>query len=79
MATIMIFSSRQPERLWLWTGALAIAWILTTAILMLSSIADDARRIFDVSTLPIAELIEKPIQPAELLQRVERLLARTKG
>ena len=37
MATIMVFSSRQPERLWLWTGALVAAWILTTAILMLSS------------------------------------------
>jgi DNA-binding response OmpR family regulator len=48
-------------------------------ILMLSSIAGDARQIFDVSTLPVAELVEKPIQPAELLQRVERLLARTKG
>jgi multiple antibiotic resistance protein len=37
MATIMIFSSRQPERLWLWAGALAAAWIVATLILMLSS------------------------------------------
>jgi multiple antibiotic resistance protein len=37
MATIMIFSSGQPERLQLWTGALVVAWVLTTLILMLSS------------------------------------------
>lgn len=48
-------------------------------ILMLSSIAGDAKQIFDVSTLPVAELIEKPLEPPELLQRVERLLAKTKG
>jgi multiple antibiotic resistance protein len=35
MATIMIFSSQQKD-FWLWVGALVIAWILTTAILLLS-------------------------------------------
>jgi multiple antibiotic resistance protein len=35
MATIMVFGS-QPERLWLWVGALVVAWILSSAILMLS-------------------------------------------
>jgi multiple antibiotic resistance protein len=34
MATIMIFVSKQPDQLGLWTGALVIAWSLTTAILM---------------------------------------------
>jgi multiple antibiotic resistance protein len=37
MATIMIFSSRQPERLGLWTTALVAAWALSSAILLLSS------------------------------------------
>jgi multiple antibiotic resistance protein len=37
MATIMIFSSRQPERIWLLAGALVAAWVLSTAILMLSA------------------------------------------
>lgn len=35
MATIMIFSSQQ-ENLWVWLAALVTAWILTTAILLLS-------------------------------------------
>jgi multiple antibiotic resistance protein len=35
MATIMIFSSR-PEPLRFWVGALAVAWILSSAILLLS-------------------------------------------
>jgi DNA-binding response OmpR family regulator len=47
-------------------------------ILMLSSIVGDAKQIFDVSTLPVAELIEKPVEPTELLQRVEALIARTR-
>jgi multiple antibiotic resistance protein len=37
MATVMIFSSRQPEWLRLWIVALVAAWILSTAILMLSA------------------------------------------
>ena len=36
MATIMILSSRQ-ERLWQWVVALIVAWILSSAILLLSS------------------------------------------
>ncbi len=36
MATIMIFSA-QPERLWLWTVALVVAWMAAAAILLLSS------------------------------------------
>jgi multiple antibiotic resistance protein len=35
MATIMVFSSR-PEPLRLWVGALAAAWVLSSAILLLS-------------------------------------------
>jgi multiple antibiotic resistance protein len=36
MATIMVFSS-QPEKLWLWVGALVAAWVLSSAILIISS------------------------------------------
>ena len=36
IATIMIFSSRQPERLATWFAALVAAWVATTAILMLA-------------------------------------------
>ena len=36
MATIMIFSAER-ERLWLWTAALVIAWLVSTTILMLSA------------------------------------------
>jgi multiple antibiotic resistance protein len=36
VATIMIFVSKDPNRLGEWLAALVIAWVLTTAILMLS-------------------------------------------
>lgn len=36
MATIMVFSS-QPERLWVWVGALVAAWIASSLILLLSA------------------------------------------
>jgi multiple antibiotic resistance protein len=36
MATIMIFSSRQPAQPWFWVGALVVAWVLATVVLMLS-------------------------------------------
>lgn len=45
-------------------------------ILMLSSIADAADALFDTSTLKVADLVNKPISPADLLAKVERLLAR---
>jgi len=37
IATIMIFITKEPERFWEWLGALVVAWVLTTTILMLSS------------------------------------------
>jgi len=45
-------------------------------VLMLSSIADAADSLFDISTLALADLINKPIASQELLATVERLLAR---
>ena len=36
IATIMIFTSRQPEQLWIWLIALVAAWVVATAILLVS-------------------------------------------
>lgn len=47
-------------------------------VLMLSSIADAADRQFDTSSLAVADLVNKPIAPADLLARVARLLERRK-
>ena len=46
-------------------------------VIMLSSIADAADRVFDTSTLPVSVLINKPIAAKELLRHVEALLAPT--
>lgn len=45
-------------------------------ILMLTSIAEEARLVLDISVLPIAGMIGKPIEPQALLRQVEQLLAR---
>ncbi len=45
-------------------------------VLMLSSIADASDSLFDISTLAVADLVNKPIAPRDLLERVKRLLAR---
>ena len=44
-------------------------------ILMLSSIAGASSQVFDTTALPVQQLIDKPIRPAALLARVQRLLA----
>ncbi len=44
-------------------------------ILMLSSIAGASAQVFDTTALPVQQLVDKPIQPASLLAKVERLLA----
>ena len=44
-------------------------------VLMLSSIADAADSLFDTSTLKVADLINKPIAPNDLLATVAKLLA----
>ncbi len=36
MATIMLFISKEPQRLWHWLTALIIAWVITALILMAS-------------------------------------------
>ena len=43
-------------------------------ILMLSSIAGASSQVFDTSALPVKQLLDKPIQPAVLLRRVQSLL-----
>ncbi len=45
-------------------------------VLMLSNIADAADRVFDTSTLGVADLVNKPIEPQVLLAKVGRLLQR---
>ncbi len=43
-------------------------------IIMLSSIAEASSQVFDTSTLPVHELVEKPMAPQDLLNTVKRLL-----
>ena len=43
-------------------------------IIMLSSIAGAAGKVFDTSTLPVAQLVDKPIDPAVLQRKVRALL-----
>jgi DNA-binding NtrC family response regulator len=45
-------------------------------ILMLSAIADAAGQIFDTSSLPVCEFVEKPLAPDMLVKLAERLLAK---
>jgi DNA-binding response OmpR family regulator len=47
-------------------------------VLMLSSIADAADSLFDTGTLAVADLVNKPITPQDLLSKVERLLMRAR-
>lgn len=49
-----------------------------TPILMLSSIAEASEQVFDTSTLKVADLVDKPVAPKVLLEKVARLLARAK-
>lgn len=44
-------------------------------ILMLSSIAGASSNVFDVTDIPVSQLIDKPIDPDVLLAKVKRLLA----
>lgn len=48
-------------------------------ILLFSSIARAAGQVFDTSALPVSEVVEKPIQPQDLVKTVGRLLARARG
>jgi len=47
-------------------------------VLMMSSIANAADQLFDTSTLSLADLVNKPIGPSDLISRVERLLERAR-
>jgi DNA-binding response OmpR family regulator len=44
-------------------------------ILMLSSIAGASSNVFDVTELPVAQLIDKPIDPDMLIKKVAKLLS----
>lgn len=44
-------------------------------VLMLSYIADASARVFDTSTVPVKAMVNKPIQPDDLIRKVEKLLA----
>jgi DNA-binding response OmpR family regulator len=43
-------------------------------ILMLSSIAGASANVFDTSQLPVAQLVDKPIDPAVLQRKVRQIL-----
>ena len=43
-------------------------------MLILSSIADASAQSFDTTTLPVSELIQKPIKPDMLVAKVKRLV-----
>ena len=53
-------------------------WLAATypsvPVLMLSSIADAADRLFDTSILKVADLVSKPVEPRQLVDKVGRLL-----
>jgi len=44
-------------------------------VMVLSSIADAAGQVFDTSSLPVADMVNKPIAADELLAKVARMLA----
>ncbi|MBN1944417.1 MAG: response regulator [Bradymonadales bacterium] len=60
------------------TGFEAARWFASeypnVPVIMLSSIADAADNLFDTSTLNVADLVNKPIAPQELVDKVARLL-----
>ena len=43
-------------------------------IIMLSSIAGASAQVFDTSSLPIADLLDKPIDPDVLLEKIGKVL-----
>jgi DNA-binding NtrC family response regulator len=48
-------------------------------VIMVSGVADAAEQLFDTSTLPVSELVNKPIAPAALLSTVARLIQRAEA
>lgn len=46
------------------------------ALLLFTSIADISAQTFDTTTLPVSELIQKPVKPKELVDKVAKLLAK---
>ena len=43
-------------------------------VILFSSIANASMQLFDTSELPVAAIIEKPIEPADLLVTIRRIL-----
>jgi DNA-binding NtrC family response regulator len=46
-------------------------------VILFSSIANASMQLFDTSALPVAAIIEKPVEPADLLATVQRILKET--
>jgi DNA-binding response OmpR family regulator len=44
-------------------------------ILLVSSIGDASVKVFDANKLPVREILQKPVKPAVLLEKVNRHLA----
>lgn len=49
----------------------------TVPVLLLSSIGDASIKVFDAQKLPVREILQKPVKPAVLLEKVNRHLAAT--
>jgi DNA-binding response OmpR family regulator len=62
------------------SGLLMARWMAAhhqeTPVMVLSSIADAAGQVFDTSTLPVADLVNKPVRGDDLLAGIKRLLDR---
>lgn len=43
-------------------------------IIVLSSIADSSDKVFDVKSMPVKGVLQKPVAPADLLERVASIL-----
>jgi len=53
MATVLLLASRQPEKLWSWVGALTLAMVVSTVVLM------SAERIRKLIGTPMVSALEK--------------------
>jgi DNA-binding NtrC family response regulator len=49
----------------------------TVPVILLSSIGDASVKVFDAQKLPVREILQKPVKPAVLLDKVNRHLAAT--
>jgi small neutral amino acid transporter SnatA (MarC family) len=52
MATVLLLASRQPDRMWHWAGAITVAMVICTAVLLA---ADRLRRLLGDSVVAAME------------------------